>query len=39
MMKSDVINISGEVVSQIELDSLLFDVEMNEPLVHQPGVP
>jgi len=35
MMKSDVINISGEVVSQIELDSLLFDVEMNEPLVHQ----
>ena len=34
-MKSDVINISGEVVSQIELDSLLFDVEMNEPLVHQ----
>ena len=35
MMKSDVINISGEGVSQIELDSLLFDVEMNEPLVHQ----
>ncbi|MEC8945761.1 MAG: 50S ribosomal protein L4 [Chloroflexota bacterium] len=34
-MKSDVKNISGEVVSQIELDSLLFDVEMNEPLVHQ----
>ena len=34
-MKSDVINIAGEVVSQIELDALLFDVEMNEPLVHQ----
>lgn len=34
-MKSDVKNISGEVISQIELDALLFDVEMNQPLVHQ----
>ena len=34
-MKTDVKNISGEVISQVELDGLLFDVEMNEPLVHQ----
>jgi large subunit ribosomal protein L4 len=34
-MKNDVKNISGDVISQIELDALLFDVEMNQPLVHQ----